>query len=951
MKYVFLAAFSLFLSYSSYWAPYYVSLFSTKDQLTILGDVEKFLKPCKEPDSNKATCRAEYHIPLSFSQREKEHMSIGMGTILFASEYFCPENPNEKIIFDDINDPGRLHETINIYQTHSFSRLNCSKKIIVRAWSKKNTRRAGHTGGIIVIGDSTRISQIKNLSEFFNNKFRYILAFSVLVAFLITIYVETISPKKLNRNLFERSYFSWTMFSIIGSGIAATLLPISTPLIFRKISGVFSMIAHFDPVNHTLSSDKKSPKLITQVFSSLNRRPFNQFPVSFFHLFVIAICFSPYFVKIFAPLALCYALVFIIYSAKAKEVLPLMYGILVAVNSLTMFGVYGMPHSHLASIYVTFVLIDSAIKKIIASGKINEIINFSRKISKDTECEKKLEKMLGDLSINLGCKRITVIELIKDSECLISIYQKEKNKTTFRELTKYDIPPVFAHVITTKKPIWHLHQDSQMGVSIKKSANKKADIHGDIFSVVPLSTDDYVIGAIAFTDYSPNIANSSSAQEELETLIDIVKPYIVNILSKRKLDRDTKEKDRRLGISEDINSIRSRIVSSSQNEKELLHKSLSAICNRIGTSGFIGKIEQESREISVQSIYGYTKDIEKKFKQNKFFAYSKNLQGPLPLAVNRKETIIVSDLKLIKSVILKHSYEILQESKANSCACIPIILEKNENNTLFESETIVWGVLWLQVEAPFSLGIKDKPLLDLLGRLISDTVESLEKNKKYMNTIDALEEFVPQHIASKIINNEEAVEEEDGYLIMIDLKNSTGIAEKIGSDGWKAFVQKLTPEIRTIFNQEGIKIQKTVWDAFYLTTKKDAPDKIYSEKVTRLCFKALEIINFQYQSELGIKTESEHQARICIVHGDISRGMSVGENANWTIIGKSMAKVSKLEQECKSLDGAIFITESMVDTIPNKFIISDTSRILETTQEKIYSIHSKSEELEIKKSA
>ena len=142
MKWTLFFFLSIFLGYAYMWNPFYVSLFPGNN-LEILGNIKKFEYPCKDKEpTEKSICTHKYIYPLEkFKSLEK--LSIGTGIILYATKYYCEENPSDYILFDDPSNPGKRFDMYSLYQTVPLQRLNCKKNLIIESWSRHGTIRKG----------------------------------------------------------------------------------------------------------------------------------------------------------------------------------------------------------------------------------------------------------------------------------------------------------------------------------------------------------------------------------------------------------------------------------------------------------------------------------------------------------------------------------------------------------------------------------------------------------------------------------------------------------------------------------------------------------------------------------------------------------------------------------------------------------------------------------------
>ncbi|MBI3557195.1 MAG: hypothetical protein HY074_13105 [Deltaproteobacteria bacterium] len=117
-------AFAVFLGYGPDWGPYYVSLFYGEN-IRVIGNIDKFSRPCDQPPSSTAQCTHKYVIPADVFKAIPDSSALGAGIILSASVYRCADvGSSEQIVFDDQKIPGRLIDL------HSLRKGKATKQVL-----------------------------------------------------------------------------------------------------------------------------------------------------------------------------------------------------------------------------------------------------------------------------------------------------------------------------------------------------------------------------------------------------------------------------------------------------------------------------------------------------------------------------------------------------------------------------------------------------------------------------------------------------------------------------------------------------------------------------------------------------------------------------------------------------------------------------------------------------
>ncbi len=201
-------------------------------------------------------------------------------------------------------------------------------------------------------------------------------------------------------------------------------------------------------------------------------------------------------------------------------------------------------------------------------------------------------------------------------------------------------------------------------------------------------------------------------------------------------------------------------------------------------------------------------------------------------------------------------------------------------------------------------------------------------------TSEALALFLPDGVAERLIEGKSVREDETGYLFMVDIKGSTRIARRFGNDHWAEFTTALSKDITGIAARYGYTLQFVVWDAFYFTRPGEPSDAGLAETV-RFAKQLHEVFRFACQRAFGqFAMRQGPCARFCLTWGDTTRDVRGGHKSDWTIVGKSMAAVCKLEQACKDQVGWLFASATALPQSRESWEL--LSRVINATDEAIF---------------
>ena len=231
-------------------------------------------------------------------------------------------------------------------------------------------------------------------------------------------------------------------------------------------------------------------------------------------------------------------------------------------------------------------------------------------------------------------------------------------------------------------------------------------------------------------------------------------------------------------------------------------------------------------------------------------------------------------------------------------------------------------------------------MLEKISSRIASAISTYLEFERHREFRKTLTEFVPDSIVEKL-NGERGKVQETGYLLMVDLKDSSKIAQSISAEGWGEFVRdRVVPLIMPIAKQQGFQLHQVIWDAFYFTIPSMEQNENAINKLVLMHSAVRAEINKLYQVEFANIQNYEldpdvDKLRSCFVFGDTSRGFSESPTPVWTIVGFSMSHVSKLEAECKNFSGSLFTTN---DFVKKYEILSTDCGLLPLTGETIAGI-------------
>jgi hypothetical protein len=917
-RYVLFAIIAVVLSYSPEWVPHYIALFSKN--LIVIGSLDDFRQPCQAPSQGQGVCYHEYFLPPDALLRAGSGGSVGLGSILVATEIFCDKN--RIATFDDPSNPGRSYDSYNRYVTVSIQ-PTCSGGMTIRAWGQPNSTRHGLVGGRLVIGSDVLVSSVARSTEFFSKEIRILILLLFIFSFLVHLMSSTISSGQAESHPFERYGAAWIGFLAVSSGFMQLFLPIYERDFYTRVSAFFSFCAHLGPLLLSVFLCCSKAVRASQVRQKLLR------------LLVwsgaIAVSLHPGIRGFFAMIFLLPAIAGCAIGLVRSDYNLSIYSFILIASCLKLLNVPFTPVSHITSIYVAMVLVDLSLRRLSLSRHLLNSINIGRKLVTDSETEQGLKNGLLDLSRHLRVGRLTLIELGESNECNISILITNGFSIRFETFSRASIPTLAAHVITTKSPIWHMNNNSEKFRRIVKHGRQLEAFSSNTFSVLPVSDSSNINAVLAFTNYGDDEKTIRRFQENRATAIEILQPYLNETSKKRKVNRMLYHTQKLTDVTSQLGDLREKIQANSlQPLEDVISRALEIVLKTIGSSGFIAEVHPATHKLNILGIKGYSERLTDQYQTGTIIADPKNMHGPIPLAYSRNEIIIVSDVSKIESVLHPVSLKIIRENDTESFAAIPIQIEQQTYSDVGESKQIApWGIIWIEQKRGNELTHAHRRLLETVQAEINCILRILKSGERLEGAKQVIYEMMPRWAAQMMILGEKPTDRDHGYLVVIDLKASSKIAQKFGAEVWGDFIKTaVEPLFSKIAIRFGFKVHLTIWDAFYLC----APSEQRSEQIF---LDALNMIveitdaTTELYRRAGFTTifgdqKIKFYARSVIAFGDTTRGLTSSPNPTWSIIGTTIAVASKLEQSVKGAEGDIFTLPSEIpDSIVNSWFQTD----------------------------
>lgn len=907
MKYGLLAlTLSLLLGYGPAWSGYYVAWLLGEDQIQVLGDLTKYEVPCKSVDTPLSRCTNAYLIPVSEYSRWGDEAAVGAGRIISATRYHCVESEGNEFVVDDPMNPGRTFETFTTYQTVSLGALRCKSGLVIEAWSKKGAVRKGYLGGTAVTGRNTAVERVKRLSEFFSMHllFGLTIVFTILQILSRTLrkYVDSDSPV----HPYEAMLPFWLINTLLISGILQTIFAlIQVPQLFNRIS---MFLTHFNYIAVPIA-------FLTEGLVSKKHKK-----LSFLVIGSILVCFaaSSKFAVFFQPLNIAILVFFTGGILFKRQYDCLFMSLCFLLTVLKIQGFDYLPAEYLVYPFYAFAVSFILLSKIRLNARMAALAQWAQSNKWRNSNADLLEVLLEKVHSEIGAGRTTLLSVSREGQVKIQIKIANEPVQTF---IRQELPPLFAHVFSVGEPVMHLKADSEKYRHISRGATPKGPYSTGIFSILPIKSESRMIGAIAFAEYSEDWAESHHHTFLMKYLTQTLEASVVEQIHAN----DWKNRGE---WSKMLLEAQSHLPSAkSLNEAHII------LCRSLKCFGFLASLDHFSRLFTLHAIDGYPTEVDERLRNGRIYALRENEQGPIAIAANQQRTVIIPDVKLLWGVLHENSKIFFERSGTQSCAGVPIFkgLKGSSNREL-------WGVLFLErgLGEPFTL--EARAALEQIANEFTELLDRFEQEKVTNDALKMLSTLVPPRLLERVISEGMQREDDFGTFVMLDLKDSTKIATHVGSENWLKTARSLAGPLEELAIKHGLSWHYFNWDAFYFTRSSKCPNEEDLDRVLSFFDEAYSIIQKFYVTNFSDYGEysgaSSRVARLCITHGDISRGFQDGATRVWTMVGSEMSAMTKLEDLCKRIDGTVFCDETMAPALDSNW--HDTKQKVPSTGRAIF---------------
>jgi class 3 adenylate cyclase len=473
-----------------------------------------------------------------------------------------------------------------------------------------------------------------------------------------------------------------------------------------------------------------------------------------------------------------------------------------------------------------------------------------------------------------------------------------------------ELPPIFAHVVTTGNSLIHVHSDSPIVTSLRRK-EYQSTAKTSHFTVLPIFAGKATIGAISITDYDSEQFKSSLNYSTFLFCLDILKGLLVeHLLTSPK----TETLYRISKLNQSLETLEPEL-----NLESLIQHYGQILSQTFGWRVIAATLPTADYLLKVIEIFNFDETIKNQILKGKLYAHEDNRQGPLALAVHEKKPVIIPNTKWLEGVVHPNTIKFFNQHRTTSAAFLPVFESSRHEQTV--------GVYWIEGVPQTQISYSDRELFYHIMNSLSEKVQLLQSQQTLQEQTqiskNSLSQFLPQHLVNDFLAGREVQEIDQGFLMMFDLKGSTRLAHAIGNSAFHTQMESFKKAMVQTLQDHQWTLQQFVWDGFEFTRSTLlAPHSSNSTMIDlHQLVQIIEPVFISWKKNLYLISEAQEahteiaslSYRLCFTYGDISRGIVMeGVTQKWTFTGNAIAMVSKVEQAAKYLSGKVFCDSSII---------------------------------------
>lgn len=849
-------------------------------------------------------CQIKYEISLEkvpLKYPGNSEYSLVLGRVWNSVEVACADRT--VIQYGSKNPAVLAKESFNTFHVINQGQLlDCEKEIRITAKYAQGQGKSGFLDGAPKITTKREAEILKGFATFVQQDLKMLnLSFALAtLLFSLLIRIVTIDNRSTARINMAISSF---ILAFVQSGLLELWAPVEGAAIgARWLSTMASCFWMIYSVSY-LSNFRSSPFTIV---------------ITWALFFVATIALTSSLLTTLLVFAFTVSGASLVISVVQKNISLFLFFVLLILTSLELSGVSLIKSAYIAPTFIAILILSENNQALISLFRINRLLKLNS-IARSGK-SKRSRKNSAPAVVRLfqrqfGIKRVTILN-ISDSPA-IELQRFSSKRTSPQKEAVSELPPIFAHVISTGNQLIDVSSDSALLSDIRRGERYENPI-SQKFTAVPLKSGNQTIGAIALTEYNPAQFATSLNRSSFVFCLDILKSILVEHLLTLPKTETLKK------LEELTNQLKNYATTESETAESLIIGFARILNQAFGWRVMAASYCASDYLLKPLEFFSFDPSVKEQVVAGKIYAAKSNLQGPIALAVHEKKPVIVPNTRWLDGVVHSNTVKFFELHQTKTAAFLPIL--GADGNTL--------GVYWIEGVKNSEISYADIALFSAFLATLGEKLRLMLSNSKLRLTNQSLGQFVPQHLVEDYLAGLDVKETDFGFLMMFDLKGSTRLAHVLGTDIFHREVEVLKFAMVGAILPKNWVLRQFVWDGMEFTRSCDPAnsDRLSIEDL----FLEISPVFSKWKSELlrkfGYLPEiSETSFRLCFSFGDITRGIvTEGLTRKWSFTGSAIATVSKVEQAAKVLQGVVFCDKSVIGKCKDNWtLVYTTSQGLE----------------------
>ncbi|MEK6577798.1 MAG: hypothetical protein AABZ55_01110, partial [Bdellovibrionota bacterium] len=480
-----------------------------KDQVLYIGSLKQYAGPCKYTFSD-ATCKVQYSIPqslLNITGLNSYYDGIGLGFFLTEPLLKCSSHKPLRNSFGSTT--SLLLDSYKIYKILPLGSLRCPRddNIEILALNKSGIATQGQISSNAILASSEYLSTFKRSIEFFGASiygFFFLTLFFCYLSGRLFLRSFLVQMPDQNNSYFEPVLLAWITFAAIKSGfIELIFLRISNVDILFRFQTAVSVIAHVTPIIAWCLKGRgyRTHNLVLALL--IGYLPFEPSPLFNYYLIVTS---------------LVSALIGFAVAIKRRELAMGLFCSFVLIEDAKAFSIINSPAINIALTFVTAFELQRILSEIKRAAHLAGANLWARGLSVESATNPDPHLILNSFLKRSPIGKATYLSL--RAESAPSIYTSETTTATSNPIHLQDVPPIFAHVISTGTKLLHV----PVNESFSKRLFRRPPISdlGSHFSILPVRDGTKLLGLLALSKYTFNPHNDEDEKLKLELILPLL---------------------------------------------------------------------------------------------------------------------------------------------------------------------------------------------------------------------------------------------------------------------------------------------------------------------------------------------------------------------------------------------------------------------------------------------